>query len=248
MLQNKVVLVTGATGGIGSAICRQAAQYGAQIALGYRTQNAQSLLEELSKTPNHTDAQHIMLRLDVTSEESVQAAVKQVQSTYGRLDGLVNNAGLTKDNLLLRMSEADFMAPIHTNLRGAFLCSKAALRPMLKARAGSIVNISSVIGHRGNAGQANYAASKAGIEALTKSLAQEVGPRNIRVNALAPGFIDTAMTQNLSAEVKQSYLKAIALARFAKPQEVAEAVCFLLSDKASYITGSTLHINGGLYT
>ena len=244
MLDGKVVLVTGATGGIGTAICHQAAHHGARVMVAYRSQK-QKAQDLLSKLPHQT-TQHIMLQLDVSEANSVQQAIKQILKSCGRLDGLVNNAGLTKDNLLLRLNEVDFMAPINTNLKGAFLCSKAAVRPMLKARAGSIVNISSIIGHRGNAGQANYAASKAGLEAFSKSLAQEVGSRGIRVNCVAPGFINTPMTQSLPAEVQQKYLQAIPLGRFAEAKEVAEAVCFLLSPQAAYITGSTLHVNGGL--
>ena len=242
ILKKQCVFVTGASGGIGSEITRCIASQGAQVVLTYcyHKEPAQSLLESL---PGQG---HLLLHLDIENTESVKKTFEKALAHLGKLDGLVNNAGVTRDNILLRMTEEDFNKVISTNLRGTFLCTKSALKPMLKAKKGSIVNITSVVGEKGNKGQANYAASKAGIEAFSKSVAQEVGRKNIRVNCVAPGFIETSMTQDLSEEHKAFILERVALRRFGTCKDVAEAVCFLLSDQAGYINGESLRVNGGM--
>ncbi len=242
-LKAKKIFVTGGSRGIGAAIVQVLAQKGATVAFTYssREDAAAKLLSTLPGTG------HFYLQMDLAKEASVQAAVEQVVSKFGEVDGVVNNAGITKDGLLLRMKPEDFDSVIQANLRGGFLVTKAMLKPMLKSRKGSIVNITSVIGQTGNAGQANYAASKAGTEAFSKSIALEVASRNIRVNCIAPGFIATEMTHVLSEEVKKAILAKIPLERMASPEEVAYAAAFLLSDESKYITGQTLGVNGGMY-
>jgi len=237
-LQDKVILVTGGSRGIGRAIVETLAQAGAIVAFTYRgsVEAAQSLAELHA-------GRVLPYQADVTDGARAEAIVDELAKTYGRLDGLVNNAGITQDNLLLRLSEAQWDAVIQTNLKGPFLYSKAVLKPMLRQRKGSIVNISSIVGITGNPGQTNYAAAKAGLIAFTKSLAKEVGSRNIRVNAVAPGFIQTDMTTHLPAEAWQS---RIALGRLGEPTEVAHVCAFLLSDLSSYITGEVIVVDGGL--
>jgi len=237
-LQDKVILVTGGSRGIGRAIVEVLAQAGAIVAFTYRgsVEAAQSLAEA------HRD-RVLPYQADVTDGARAEAIVDELVKKYGRLDGLVNNAGITQDNLLLRLSEAQWDAVMQTNLKGPFLYSKAALKPMLRQRKGSIVNISSIVGLTGNPGQTNYAASKAGLIAFTRSLAKEVGSRNIRVNAIAPGFIQTDMTTHLPAEAWQS---RIALGRLGEPAEIAHVCAFLLSDLSSYITGEAIVVDGGL--
>jgi 3-oxoacyl-[acyl-carrier protein] reductase len=242
-LKNKKIFVTGGSRGIGAGIVKILAQKGAQVAFTYssREDAAQEVLKSL---PGEG---HFFLPMDIKDETSIQKAVETVLEKFSEVDGVVNNAGITKDTLLLRMKADDFDQVINTNLRGTFLVTKAFLKSMLKARRGSIVNITSVIGQTGNPGQANYAASKAGTEAFARSTAAEVASRGIRVNCVAPGFIATEMTHILSEDVKNQILHKIPLGRIAEPDEVAYAVAFLLGDESKYITGQTLNVNGGLY-
>jgi 3-oxoacyl-[acyl-carrier protein] reductase len=243
LLSQKKILVTGSSRGIGAGIARLLAAEGAQVCITYSSSEAQAR-EVLASLPG---SGHMMVPLQVGDEASVTAAFTTVLEKFGGLDGLVNNAGITRDQLLLRMKTEDFQAVLDTNLKGTFLCTKAVLKPMMKARAGSIVNITSVVGQSGQAGQANYAASKAGTEGFSKSIAQEVGSRGIRVNCVAPGFIVTDMTDKLTEEQKKGILAKVPLETLGQTEDVAHAVAFLLSDKARYITGHTLSVNGGLY-
>ncbi|MEQ1664473.1 MAG: beta-ketoacyl-ACP reductase, partial [Bdellovibrionales bacterium] len=215
---------------------------GARVLFTYvaRKESAEEVLKSLSGEG------HQAFQLNVSDEKSVEILFKEILEKFGAIHGLVNNAGVTKDQLLLRMKLEDFDEVIQTNLRGAFLCTRSAVKAMLKQRLGSIVNITSVIGHTGNPGQANYAASKAGITAFSKSIAQEVGSRNIRVNCVAPGFITTEMTDILPDAQKNAILAKVPLQKFGKSEDVAAAVSFLLSEDAAYITGQTLHVNGGM--
>jgi 3-oxoacyl-[acyl-carrier protein] reductase len=242
-LAQKKVFVTGGSRGIGAAIVKTLAARGASVAFTYaaREDAAKKLLSELPGTG------HFCLQMQSTDEASVDSVVKQVTEKFGEIDGVVNNAGITKDGLLMRMKAEDFDSVINTNLRGTFLVTKGFLRTMIKARKGSIVNITSVIGQTGNAGQANYAASKAGTEAFSRSVAQEVASRNVRVNCIAPGFIGTEMTEALSEEQKKMILSKIPMERMADADEVASVVAFLLSEDSRYITGHTLSVNGGMF-
>jgi 3-oxoacyl-[acyl-carrier protein] reductase len=242
-LKDKNILVTGGSRGIGAGIVRRLAAEGARVAFTY-TSRPEAAEEVRKSLPGDG---HLALELNITDENSIETVFKTVIEKFGKLDGLVNNAGVTRDQLLLRMKAEDFDQVIQTNLRGSFLCTKVATKAMLKARQGSIVNITSVIGHSGNPGQANYAASKAGITAFTKSIAQEVGSRNIRLNCVAPGFISTEMTDVLPDAQKNAILAKIPLQKFGTTDDVAAAVCYLLSDDSAYITGQTLHVNGGMY-
>ncbi len=239
----KVAIVTGASRGIGRAIALKMASEGAKVATIAR--NAE-LLKEVVNEIKSSGGEAVAIPMDVTDFNAVNDAVSEVIGHWGRVDFLINNAGITRDTLLMRMKEADWDAVISVNLKGAFNFSKAVVRQMMKQRSGVIVNISSVVGIIGNAGQTNYAASKAGLIAFTKSLAKELGPRNVRVVAVAPGFIETDMTSNLPEAIKKAYFDNIPLRRFGKPEDVAELVAFLCSDKAAYITGQTYIIDGGL--
>lgn len=243
LLEGKKILVTGSSRGIGAGIVRVLASEGAQVAVTYSSSEdaARKVIETLPGSG------HMLVKLQVNDEESVQQAFDKVLKEFGQLDGLVNNAGITKDQLLLRMKVADFEQVLDVNLKGTFLCTKLAVKAMMKARQGSIVNITSVVGLSGNAGQSNYAASKAGTEAFSRSIAQEVGSRSIRVNCIAPGFIVTDMTDELSQDQKDAIIKNIPMNSLGQVEDVANAVAFLLSDKARYITGHTLSVNGGLY-
>lgn len=242
-LLGRKFIVTGASRGIGAAIALDLAQRGASVGVGYasREEAANQVLKTLPGSG------HFTFKLDLSSETGVEDGMKSVLSRWEGFDGLVNNAGLTKDNLLLRMKTEDFDSVIQTNLRGTFLITRACLKIFLKARKGSVVTITSVVGQTGNAGQANYAASKAGLEAFTRSAAQEVASRGIRLNCVAPGFIATEMTSALTEDQRKAILEKIPLGRMAEPQEVAGAVAFLLSDDARYITGHTLSVNGGMF-
>lgn len=240
----KTVLVTGATRGIGLAIAEEFAKAGANVAIcASREMGLAQAAEKLTAYGARVYTQVV----NIARAEDCDSFVENTLKEFGQIDVLVNNAGITKDNLTVRMSEEDFDTVIDVNLKGTFLMSKAALKVMFKKRSGSIVNISSVVGEMGNPGQANYVASKAGIIGLTKTFAKEFGSRNVRVNAVAPGFVQTAMTEQLSEEVKTKALESVPLKRFAQTQDIAKAVLFLASEDATYITGHVLAVNGGLY-
>jgi len=242
-LEGKTVLVTGSSRGIGAATAKHLASLGMKVAVTYSRspEKAEKVFSQLSGEG------HLCLQLNVSDEDSVKEAFEKIKSEFGSLYGLVNNAGITRDQLLLRMKPEDFDDVISTNLRGCFLCSKMAVKLMLKSKEGSIVNITSVVGQAGSAGQSNYASSKAGAEAFSKSLAQEVGARSIRVNSVAPGYIVTDMTEALSDDQKDGILSKVPLKTLGEPIDVAHSVAFLLSEKAKYITGQTLSVNGGMY-
>ena len=242
--KGKNVMVTGATRGIGLAIAEEFAKAGANLSICGTNQAA---LDQAAQTLGAYGVKVYTQRVNVALAEDCEAFVQNTVKELGSLDVLVNNAGITKDNLTVRMSEQDWDDVIAVNLKGTFLMSKAALKVMFKKRSGNIVNISSVVGEMGNAGQANYVASKAGIIGLTKTFAKEFGSRNVRVNAVAPGFVQTAMTDALPEEMKAKVLDTVPLKRFAKTQDIAKAVMFLASEDASYITGHILAVNGGLY-
>ena len=241
---DKTVLVTGATRGIGLAIAEGFAKAGANLAI---CASRETGLAEAAEKLQALGAKVYTQVVNIADATACESFVANTLKEFGQIDVLVNNAGITKDNLTVRMSEEDFDAVINVNLKGTFLMSKAALKVMFKKRAGSIVNISSVVGEMGNPGQANYVASKAGVIGLTKTFAKEFGSRHVRVNAVAPGFVQTAMTDQLSEEVKTKALESVPLKRFAQPQDIANAVLFLASDEAAYITGHVLAVNGGLY-
>ena len=242
--KGKTVLVTGATRGIGLAIAEEFAKAGANLAICGTNQTA---LEQAAKTLGAYGTKVYAQQVNVAHADDCEQFVQNTLKELGSVDVLVNNAGITKDNLTVRMTEQDWDDVIAVNLKGTFLMSKAALKVMFKKRSGNIVNISSVVGEMGNAGQANYVASKAGIIGLTKTFAKEFGSRGVRVNAVAPGFVQTAMTDALPEDVKAKALEAVPLKRFATTQDIAKAVMFLASEDASYITGHILAVNGGLY-
>ncbi len=241
---NKVVFITGATRGIGKQIAITFAENGYDIALNYRTQN-----EELEKVKQEIEKNKVTcfcVQGDISNFEDCERMSKEIIEFYGKIDVLVNNAGITKDTLLMRMKKEDFESVIDVNLVGTFNVTKHVIPYMMKARAGRIINISSVVGVAGNAGQTNYSASKAGIIGFTKSLAKEVASRGILVNAVAPGFIETQMTEVLKEEIKEEIAKSIPLRRMGKAEDVANVVKFLASEESSYITGQVLHVDGGM--
>ena len=239
-LKGKKVLVTGASGGIGKAIAIELSSNGADLCLTGRNK---SELESLQKLIGGNCE---IIISDLSKSEGIDKLANSAQEKMGQIDILINNAGITRDNLFMRMSEEDWNEVINVNLNSIFKLTKHLIKGMIKRRYGRIINITSVIGVAGGAGQSNYSASKAGIIAMSKSLAQEVGSRSVTVNSIAPGFIETNMTAELSDDRKQEILNSISIGRLGKPDDIAGAVCFLASDKASYITGQTIHINGGM--
>ncbi|GFZ83644.1 3-oxoacyl-[acyl-carrier-protein] reductase FabG [Paenibacillus marchantiophytorum] len=245
MLTGKVALVTGASRGIGRAIALHLAEHGADVAVNYA--GSETAAGEVVAAIEAMGRKAVKLRADVSSFQEADNLVKQTLEIFGKIDILVNNAGITRDNLIMRMKEEEFDQVIATNLKGVFNCVKAVTRPMMKQRFGRIINISSVVGVLGNPGQANYVAAKAGVIGLTKATARELSSRGITVNAVAPGFIETDMTDKLSAEMREHMLKQIPLERLGQPEEIAKVVRFLASDDASYMTGQTLHVDGGMY-
>ncbi|MCT8139793.1 3-oxoacyl-[acyl-carrier-protein] reductase [Anaerobacillus sp. CMMVII] len=244
MLKGKAALVTGASRGIGRAIAIELARQGVNVAVNFAG-NA-SKAEEVVAEIKELGVEAFAIKADVANSEEVTAMVKATIDAFGALDILINNAGITRDGLIMRMKEEDWDAVINTNLKGVFNCSKAVTRQMMKQRYGRIVNISSVVGVLGNAGQANYVAAKAGVIGLTKTLARELANRNITVNAVAPGFIETDMTDELSAEIKEELMKQIPLAKLGKAEDIARVVRFLVSEDGNYMTGQTLHVDGGM--
>jgi len=243
-LKGKVALVTGAAQGIGKAVALLLARNGADIIV------SDINLEKAEETAREVEGlgqRALAVKTNVAEANDVEKMVQTALERFGRIDILINNAGITRDKLLLRMSDEDWDAVLGVNLRGTFLCTRAVIRPMAKQKSGKIVNIASVVGTMGNAGQANYGASKAGVIGFTKTVAREYAPRGINVNAIAPGYIETPMTEALPEKAKEELKRMIPMDRLGKPEDVAEAVLFLVSEASSYITGQVLHVNGGIY-
>lgn len=243
-LEGKIALVTGASRGIGRQVALTLAKKGAMVIVNYN--GSQARAEDVEKEIVAEGGKAVVYGCDVSDFAKAEDMIKSIIKEYGSIDILVNNAGVTRDNLLMKMSEEDFDKVISTNLKGAFNCIKHVSRQMLRQKSGRIVSISSVVGIAGNAGQANYAASKAGIIGLTKSAAKELGSRGITVNAIAPGYVETEMTEVLSEELKEKMVENIALRRAGKPEDIANAVAFLVSEEASYITGQVISVDGGM--
>lgn len=244
MLNDQIALVTGATRGIGASIAQTLGEQGATVIGTATSEKGAAAISEALKANN---IKGLGIALDVTQPDQITEVLKKVNDEFGAISILVNNAGITRDTLLMRMKDDDWDDVIATNLKSVFRMSQAVLRPMMKARTGRIINISSVVGHMGNPGQVNYAAAKAGVTGFTKSLAAEVGNRGITVNCVAPGFIETDMTADLPEEVKKQMLARVPADRLGNVKEIAATVAFLASDNASYITGETIHVNGGMY-
>ena len=242
-LTGRIVFVTGASRGIGRAIAERCASAGATVVACARDDHARPTVDAIAAAGGVAHAQ----TLDVTDAESVSGAVRATLDQFGRIDVVVNNAGIVRDRFMLRMTPDEWDVVLATNLTSAFRCTQAVLRPMMKQRRGRIVNVGSVVGQSGNAGQVNYAASKAGLIGFTKALAREVASRGITVNVVSPGMIETDMTANLSEDVRETLAAQIPVGRFGAPDDVAAAVCFLASDEAAYITGQVLSVNGGMY-
>ena len=241
---DKVALVTGGSGGIGSAIAIKLSEKGFNVAITYLSNEkaAKEVIEKVEKN----NVKGLAIKADVSKEKDVEEMMKTINNQFKTIDVLVNNAGITRDNLLLRMKAEDWNQVMDTNLKSVYLCTKAVTRNMMKKKYGKIINITSVVGISGNAGQSNYSASKAGVIGFTKSVAKELGSRGINVNAVAPGFIDTDMTSVLSEDIKDEMLKSIPLNRIGRPQDVANLVAYLSSDEADYITGQVIHVDGGM--
>ncbi|MEW6557601.1 MAG: 3-oxoacyl-[acyl-carrier-protein] reductase [Elusimicrobiota bacterium] len=244
-LKDKIAIVTGGAQGIGKAIAEKLADNGCKVVIvDVQEEIAKNIADEITKLKN---IETLALKIDVSSSAETEQMVKKTVEKFGKIDIIINNAGITRDNLLIRMSDEEWDKVLAINLKGVFNCSKAVAKIMMKQRSGKIVNIASVVGLMGNAGQANYSASKGGVVALTKTLARELASRNINVNAVAPGFIKTAMTDKLSDDQKKKLTDLIPLLRLGEPQDVANVVAFLCSDESSYITGEIISVNGGMY-
>ena len=244
MLEGKIAVVTGASRGIGKAIAKKLAAQGASVVINYN--GSADKAEEVKAEIESAGGKAMVMQCNVADFAACEQFIKEIVDTFGRIDLLVNNAGITRDGLMMRMSEEDFADVIDTNLKGTFHCIRFASRQMMKQRSGRIINMSSVVGVAGNAGQVNYSASKAGVIGMTKSAAKELASRGITVNAIAPGFIETDMTNALSDKVKEATLAQIPLARLGQGEDIAAAAAFLASDEAAYITGQVLHVDGGM--
>ena len=244
MLKNKIALITGAGRGIGRAIAIALAKEGAEVVINYN--GSEERAKEVKQTIEENGGKASIYKCNVSDFVACEAMIKEIVKEYGHLDILVNNAGITKDGLIMKMKEEDFDSVLNVNLKGTFNTIRHSARQMLKQRSGKIINISSVSGILGNVGQANYAASKAGVIGLTKTMARELGSRGITVNAIAPGFVDTEMTEVLSEEIRENACKQIILGRFGKPEDIANTAVFLASDKADYITGQVISVDGGM--
>lgn len=244
MLKNKIALITGAGRGIGRAIAIALAKEGAEVVINYN--GSEERAKEVKQTIEENGGKASIYKCNVSDFVACEAMIKDIVKEYGHLDILVNNAGITKDGLIMKMKEEDFDSVLNVNLKGTFNTIRHSARQMLKQRSGKIINISSVSGILGNVGQANYAASKAGAIGLTKTMARELGSRGITVNAIAPGFVDTEMTEVLSEEIRENACKQIILGRFGKPEDIANTAVFLASDKADYITGQVISVDGGM--
>ncbi len=243
-LKGKTAIVTGGSRGIGKGIALKLAELGANVVINYTSSS--DVAEDTAKAINSNGGTAIIFKANVSNADEVKNLIQCAKDKFGSIDILINNAGITRDTLLMKMSEQDWDDVLDINLKGAFNCIKAVTRIMMKQRAGKIVNVSSVVGVMGNAGQANYAASKAGLIGLTKSVAKELAARNINCNAIAPGFIKTEMTDKIPENLQETYVSSIPFKRFGTPEDVANAVAFLVSDESRYITGQVLHIDGGL--